>query len=533
MEDYFLARPASYRFSSFTLPLLGSMMKFIDIALQTSANLLPSFLDFCSSKDQTSYDRSGAKVIHQARVTSLDGLRGVAALSVATHHIVYAHSNAIWFGNGVPYRQARYCGNMDVEALHDIKEEQYNQRSRLLQLPFVRILAMSSAAVAIFFIISGYVLTKRPLRLARDQRWDSVLAALSSATFRRPLRLFPPLLVATFLNMLLTYMGLMDKGLGSEDLWTAYEPATPVASNLPTQFVHWLHVVWRSLNVWDWSSYYPPYDPHLWTISAEFRASMVLFLVTVMLCRLKSRVRLALVCLSIVYSVFWFRWDMALFLSGMLFAETSQIQSSMAPMPTSQNFRMSPLHLKWWPSSLKTYQVSRLLLYLFFLSSLYLLSTPGACTAFTPGYSFLAYISPKSLSPTFSTSNNLQFHQCIGAVLLVGLLIHWTSLNPLPPIFDTKIAQYLGRISYGLYIVHGPSLHLFGYRLFPVMWRLTGRDTMIKNVSGWFMSYTITMMAIIWLADLFHRGVDEPFVRLARTLEKRVLSREGGTIRLG
>ncbi|KAI9712489.1 MAG: hypothetical protein M1812_006905 [Candelaria pacifica] len=503
---------------------MASTLQSIKLTSKAGLNLLPSFLIWESSNDQSVDSSPGAEVFHKTRYTSLDGLRGVAAFCVFTYHTIYAYDVAIFFGNGVSYSTASSCYEWGIN------EKQYNQRSRLLQLPLIRILVMGPSAVAMFFIISGFVLTQRPLRLARDQQWDSVLNTLSSATFRRPLRLFLPLFVATFVSMLLTYLNLMDNGLDKEDCMTyTHEPAVHVARHFSAQFVHWLQVVWQSLNVWDWSLYMPPYDHHLWTISVEFRASMALFLATLMLCRLRSWVRLLIVCLSIAYSVLWFRWDMALFLCGMFFAETSQIKNSRASALAEQSFKEPLLQQNWWLLTL--FLSSRLLLYLLLLFSLYLISTPGSCSAFTPGYSFLAYIAPKSLSPHF-WYNNMQFHQSIGAILFVALLIHWTSLNPLPSIFNTRIAQYLGRISYGLYIVHGPILHLFGYRLFPVMWSLTGRDTSIRYATGWLMAYTIIMMAVIWLADLFNRGIDEPFVRLARRLEKKVLRKEEGLIRL-
>ncbi|KAI9746778.1 MAG: hypothetical protein M1835_002432, partial [Candelina submexicana] len=236
---------------------------------------------------------------------------------------MYAFDNAVWFGNGVSHKTASMCEEIAID------EERYNQRSRLLQLPPFRILAMGPAAVAIFFIISGFVLTQRPLRLARGQQWEEVSHTLSSSIIRRPIRLFLPLFIATFISMLLTYMNLMDNGIDDEYcLVTILEPTAPAAVNFPLQIAQWLRVVWQSLNVWDWSVYFPPYDHHLWTISTEFRGSMALFFATLMLCRLKSWARLTLVCLSIIYSVIWLRWDMALFLFGFLFAETSQIKNS-------------------------------------------------------------------------------------------------------------------------------------------------------------------------------------------------------------
>jgi len=37
-------------------------------------------------------------------------------------------------------------------------------------------------------------------------------------------------------------------------------------------------------------------------------------------------------------------------------------------------------------------------------------------------------------------------------------------------VLNAKLPQYLGRISYSLYIVHGPMIHTLGYAVFPLFW---------------------------------------------------------------
>lgn len=174
---------------------------------------------------------------------------------------------------------------------------------------------------------------------------------------------------------------------------------------------------------------------------------------------------------------------------------------------------------------------SRLALYLLLFLSLFLLSTPELCSIYTPGYSFLAYITPRSWYPSF-LGVNMQFHGCVGSALFAGLLVHWKSFSPLPPIFNSDIAQYFGRISYSLYIIHGPMLQTFGHQLVIFMWRLTGRETTIRIGVGWAMAYCVNMFAATWLADLFTRAIDEPFVRLAHRLEKAALCKSEGALRL-
>ena len=224
---------------------------------KTLITLLPSFLILDTVNGNNSTYKHAPQTSRKIRYTSLDGLRGVAAFIVFTFHILYAYDNSVFFGNGVPYNIAEQCG-IDIDAAR------YNGRFRFLQLPFLRLFYAGSPAVAMFFIISGFVLTQKPLRLAREQQWDNLLISLCSATFRRPFRLLLPLMVATFITMILTHLQLFDHGIHDEaSLVPVFEPSYPVAQSFLTQFLDWLRVLWRVSNVWDWSLYHPAYDYHL------------------------------------------------------------------------------------------------------------------------------------------------------------------------------------------------------------------------------------------------------------------------------
>jgi len=61
--------------------------------------------------------------------------------------------------------------------------------------------------VAIFFVISGYVLSYKGLKLAREGKGGKLLDSLGSSVFRRWLRLHLPVIASTFLAFLLTRTG--------------------------------------------------------------------------------------------------------------------------------------------------------------------------------------------------------------------------------------------------------------------------------------------------------------------------------------
>src|SRR3984957_16757298 len=64
--------------------------------------------------------------------------------------------------------------------------------------------------VNVFFLISGFVLTQRSLTLIRTQQYEKLYPSISSAIFRRGIRIYLPAVVVSFFGMFLTYYGLKE-----------------------------------------------------------------------------------------------------------------------------------------------------------------------------------------------------------------------------------------------------------------------------------------------------------------------------------
>lgn len=143
----------------------------------------PSILGYRSSKAR-----------QLRRTAYLDGLRGFAALLVYFgHHELWAHG-AInpegIFENGFGYKDQHY----------------------FVTLPGVRtFFSGGHFAVSVFFVISGYVLSSKPMQYIHAGDQLSLCNNLSSALFKRWIRLFLPVACTTFLYMCSWHLGVRSE----------------------------------------------------------------------------------------------------------------------------------------------------------------------------------------------------------------------------------------------------------------------------------------------------------------------------------
>jgi peptidoglycan/LPS O-acetylase OafA/YrhL len=67
------------------------------------------------------------------------------------------------------------------------------------------------AAVAIFFVISGFSLSYKPIKLLRINDYAHFSEAMTSSVFRRWLRLFLPVTIIIIFEMLAAYAGFFKR----------------------------------------------------------------------------------------------------------------------------------------------------------------------------------------------------------------------------------------------------------------------------------------------------------------------------------
>lgn len=361
--------------------------------------------------------------------------------------------------------------------------------------------------------------------LARQGDFEKAGSAIASSIFRRHTRLFLPAAVVSFVTAMMTFLNLFpDQGL----------PGVAVPTRLPPHF----DSLWGQLRHYFYAEMFttdpigqphlqgdtvgrpdPPYDPHLWTLPIEFTSSMVVFMFLTAFTRVHNRVRM-LFALGLALYLQWVfvYWGMFLFLGGMFLCdlhfelEDKRLWWSSARRTDSQDQDVSPLHEFTHRPTKRTTTAYRALGrtagLVSFVLSLWLLSMPEDLedAAQAPGYVNLTSLIP----PRFQEALVIP----VGAVLTVLVVDQATFLQIL---FTNRFSQYLGKISFSLYMVHGPLLYSLGL----VLGRWTvglvgGGESDTYYVFGIFLAFVLWAPAAIYVSDLTTTFVDQKAIQFSR-----------------
>ncbi|TKX19295.1 acyltransferase-like protein 6 [Elsinoe australis] len=403
---------------------------------------------FAAGNHGTSHQSSETK---KKNTLWLDGLRGYAAFIVFLGHFgsVYWHGLAFVYGTQVPkgttvpvwvpYGESTAGGKRIVD--HSDQKNSY-----LLQLPILRLLYNGDAMVAFFFIISGYSLSIRPCTLIHQGRTAELLPAISSAILRRPIRLLLPVVVSTFIIALLFSVGAFAPAMSiqngpSQDFheyFHGYHKGNDflVQPTFVAQMKHWFLSLDPLLEFFTQKRYpNSAYDGHVWTIPVEFRCSVLLYLTQMATALLDTRVRLTILGVLTIGAFTWGdAFEMALFWTGMSLCEINMTYRN-----TTGRRRHTTRKSIWLRGIGK---ISAL------FCGLYLASYPPVFPQYTPFYSTLASIKIPGVSPT----GQWRFWESVGTIMCAVLI---SDSLPVQKLLSNRVARYLGRISFSLYLVHG------------------------------------------------------------------------------
>lgn len=360
----------------------------------------------------------------------------------------------------------------------------------------------------IFFVLSGYVLSAKPLAMIHAGEHLRLGDSLASSFFRRWLRLYIPVLCTTFLYMVSWHVFRYQanpepKSTFGEDLWNWY-----------CELKNFSYIFTTGGNPW------LSYNFHLWSIPVEFRGSIVTYTALSAFSRLTRNARLC--CEAGLVFYFLYIADgshCAPFVAGMLLCDLDLlVQGDNLP----NFFSLLAGH-------------RTVIFYAMFAASMYLGGVPSYSIDTnvlkeSPGWSYLSMLKPQAVY------DYKWFYLFWAATFLVASMprIPW-----LKCFFETRFNQYLGRISFALYLIHGPILWSLGDRIYAAVgWSKESHAPVIPQWINWFplpktgpfgleLSFLLPQMILLpvtlWLADVATRLIDEPSVDFAQWLYSQLL----------
>lgn len=422
----------------------------------------------------------------------LDGLRGFAALIVYIHHHeLKAHEasgQTAVFETGFGYE-----GNLHFAAFPGIRQ----------------FLGGGHFAVSTFFVLSGYVLALKPLNLIQAGDLLQLGDHLASSLFRRWIRLFLPLIITTLIYITTWHLfGLWVKGITREQTWFAE------IQTFYLDFKSFSFIFKEGGEPWIKQNF------HLWSIPIEMKGSVIVFSTLMAFSRCSARARLYCQGALVIYFMYIVDgWYCAMFSMGMLLcdldllAEKGELPRLLARCEPYKGF----------------------IFYHLFAFSLFLGGVPSANRnvdelANNRGWYFLSFLKPQAVF------DYKWFYLFWASTFLISAT---PRLPWLKRFFETRFCQYLGRISYALYMIHGPVMWTLGERLYAASGWVT--DEHLEHIPGWcnkatlpragpvgfevsfLLPHIILLPVTLGLAEIITRMVDTPCVKIAAWFYKRTL----------
>ncbi|OQE89710.1 hypothetical protein PENNAL_c0013G03730 [Penicillium nalgiovense] len=428
------------------------------------------------------------------RTAWLDGLRGIAAAIVATDHY--------------------FMGAVFDNAFLSFWADPPAENRRLIQLPPIRIIFAAHAMVPFFLVISGYAISINLLRLRNRDDGDFV-HRLSSAVSKRIFRIYLPVMVIAIISQVLYFCNIYQWTF-SEDVVQGRKPWTSPWSHITYVFRYMLDIM-NIINA-QWNG---GLNGQLWTMTMEFRGSCIVYVTDLGLAFWRPQLRRIGLAALIGYWFYFGVWDVFAFLAGLYLAETRLLSEA---NPTDEEFKSPHQSPKGWVSKLKFINSLAIWNYFCFLFGLYLvcLSDDGELP---PGYQFLKLVESSRWEDDWEVPSRCW--KTVGSVLLVYAI---SELSLLQRLFNARPIQYLGKISFSLYLVHQSVYHLVRDPVINILWYIATREPYpgtedASKLGGsfaftWLAGYVVMSAINLYTAHLYTKYIDERCVRMAKRIDK-------------
>jgi peptidoglycan/LPS O-acetylase OafA/YrhL len=418
------------------------------------------------------------------KTSFLDGLRGVAAVVVTINH--HCMGRKRYFQE--PFTLGPYgVGDNAIDFTNPF------------QLPILRIAYTGGSMVPIFFVISGYVLSFRQVKMIREGNMEKIGESLFSLAFRRPFRLFLPTLGAFILYQVEREFE-PQQANAQKKPWIVYRILWQIAVLFQGIWGANQRNLWMEIQ-------------QLWTIPLEYFGSMVVFMMLLTNARLKYSWRKTFIVTSIPMAFYTGHWEVGTFLGGMLIAELEAQKQEESDLDFESKGR----------KAVAVVQSSLFNIYWFMtlIMGLFLAGWPEAKFNNDPVLSKLLPITPKHLDKDFKGSKWFWLG-------ISGIQIVWSIFQSprLQCIFTTRFALYLGDISYSLYIVHyylTLCLSPWTFKLTEYLFGKTLERGHLGQSVAVVLEVSILLFVSIWQAHLYWKYVDKPCVWFSKWIERKAI----------
>jgi peptidoglycan/LPS O-acetylase OafA/YrhL len=314
----------------------------------------------------------------------------------------------------------------------------------------VKLLTAGNEAVLVFFVLSGLVVVLPVFRAGFS--WMGFLSA-------RVVRLYGPVIAALLLSVVLILLVPRDPSTMPEGSWMAETHAGGVswpaffaqATLVPRQY---------------------PLDNPLWSLHWELLYSILLPFATALALLVR---RWALTAVFVCC---------ALSLTGRIVEQSELLYFPIFLMGTIMAARMPDL-LAWVERPR-----ARWFMPLFAALSVILLIASWLARPFAPSGSELSHVLWALAAP--------------GAAGVVVVSLAWA---PAIRLFETRVIQWLGRISFSLYLVHVPILATLAFAFGAEQWAIVGLIGIPLNLLAAWVFYQLVEARIHQVARRIHRAV--------------------------
>lgn len=436
-----------------------------------------------------------------ARETAwLDGLRGVAAFLVLTYHLHLT----IFMG---PWLEAPLGATVQPP-----KGIDFGLTSKIVwdvwRLPILRLWMCSGhVQVSIFFVLSGLVLSWSPLESSRRGSVEKLAVSLSSAVFRRWIRLYLPCFAVAFWQFWALWLGLPNAAnrTRSESFWAQLGDFLIATEKFANPF-YINRTEGDAVHDYDWT---------MWTIPFEFAGSLLVFGLCLAVGRSKRFwTRTMVIGTVTAYACLKAEWAFWLFGMGVLLANYVRHRGGFEALSNHNTWRSTAT----WSATM--------------VFSLLLAGLPAPSELYDrPGYEWITAVTP---SNWMEIEGGARFWFCWSGILFVVSASH---LGAVRHVFQLPVARYLGRVSYMLYLTHRI---VFGFICVPLTKALVaafGRKLTIDSgvEANAFQRVALTVLlymvifftvvpVVILVAHACEVLIDRPSTKLARRLDEWSIS---------